>query len=317
MQTQMRQRLTEQFLNYTKTALQASLLDEVYATPKPGLVDLHDSGAHTDMDFRTFEASTGAIVPFLTEMAAMGTSSSETEEHLFSAIRPVGIQAEAAMFEATKGVNTHKGMIFSMGLIAAAVGRNFSRQLSLHETLNSEMERSFSLQGEEILSLVKEMCAGPLEADFAAISHDAPRTHGEKLFVTYGCRGIRGEAARGFPAVSGLTLPRLRKEALRHDLSEPTCWNRVRLLILLELMSQVEDTNILYRTDYQSLLYAKKCASDILSADPSLTENGIGMMQELNRDFINRRISPGGCADLLAITLFLWRMERFIIYEKE
>ena len=86
---------------------------EVGATPKPGLVDRHDSGAHTDMDYDTFAASTTAIVPYLARMFEAGyTWESKDFNALFESIRPIGIEAEKAMFAATDGVNTHKGMIF-------------------------------------------------------------------------------------------------------------------------------------------------------------------------------------------------------------
>lgn len=96
-----------------------ALMAEVGATPKPGLVDRHDSGAHTDMDYDTFAASTTAIVPYLARMFEAGyTWESKDFNALFESIRPIGIEAEKAMFAATDGVNTHKGMIFSMGTIA-------------------------------------------------------------------------------------------------------------------------------------------------------------------------------------------------------
>ena len=98
-----------------------ALMAEVGATPKPGLVDRCDSGAHADMNYATFEASTAAIVPYLTQMFEQGTAwESHDYNMLFEAIRLTGIEAEKAMFAATDGVNTHKGMIFSMGTIAAA-----------------------------------------------------------------------------------------------------------------------------------------------------------------------------------------------------
>lgn len=302
----------QRFLAYLKIALRDSLIDEVSATPKPGLVDLHDSGAHTDMDFHTFFASTEAIVPYLSDMAAhgsewgkaceaRGTTSEYTEaEALFLSLRPVGIEAEKAMLAATGGINTHKGMIFSLGIIAAAAGFVFS-------------ERGI-LQGEMILDYAKNMCAGPLEADFSAISFDTPRTHGERLYVRYGCRGIRGEAAKGFPSIRRHSLPLLRNMMEQKDrmhCSPLHSSNNIFLQTLLELMARVDDTNVLYRTDYPSLQYVKERAGAVLAAGGCFTDDGILSLCELNKDFIKRNISPGGCADLLAITLFLWRLEQY------
>ncbi|MEG1143772.1 MAG: triphosphoribosyl-dephospho-CoA synthase CitG [Clostridium sp.] len=289
------------FLDYLEQAILDSLIDEVSATPKPGLVDLHDSGAHTDMDFDTFMSSAEAITPYLAAMAKLGTelgtelrtSDSTMAESLFLAIRPIGIEAETAMFAATGGVNTHKGMIFSMGMIAAAAGFIFSQN---HKVCS-----------DDILKFCRPMCRLPLEKDFEAITLRGPQTHGERLYVTYGCRGIRGEAADGFPSIRTHALPILREQI--HQ--SPGDWNQVCLRTLLELMAEVDDTNILFRTDYPSLLYAKESARSILSIDGDFTVCTIPALEQLNLDFIKRNISPGGCADLLAITLFLWRLEQF------
>lgn len=283
----------EQFLKFIEEAATSSLIDEVSATPKPGLVDLKDNGAHTDMDFHTFEASTHAIVPYITTMAKLGMDWQYEKEGLFLALRPIGVEAEKSMFAATKGVNTHKGMIFSMGLTAAAAGYSY--------------QQSGVLQAANILELCREMCATPLEQDFAGISATEPKTHGERLFLQYGIRGIRGEAAKGFPAILRYSLPVLLKSS---DLSAYN-WNRICLQVLLNLMAKVDDTNVLYRTNYESLAYVRERADFIISLGGSFTEKGLQALEALNTDFIKRNISPGGCADLLAITLFLWRLEQF------
>ena len=126
---------------------------EVGATPKPGLVDRCDSGAHADMNYATFEASTAAIVPYLTQMFEQGTTwESHDYNMLFEAIRLTGIEAEKAMFAATDGVNTHKGMIFSMGTIAAAAGLFYRR----HEHFDAE----------KILMLAGYLCYDAVRKDF-------------------------------------------------------------------------------------------------------------------------------------------------------
>lgn len=120
-----RQMITDRFLALLEKAASLSLTDEVAATPKPGLVDRKDSGAHSDMDYLTFEDSIRAILPFIKEMAGIGASwgdkmSEESPDKaagcLFKAIRLSGLKAEKAMFAATGGVNTHKGIIFPWDL---------------------------------------------------------------------------------------------------------------------------------------------------------------------------------------------------------
>ena len=99
-----------------------ALLKEVGTTPKPGLVDLHDTGAHKDMDYDTFVKSTYAIKPYILRMAVEGFHWNHELKNLFPHIREIGKQAEKAMFQATDGVNTHKGIIFTMGILATAAG---------------------------------------------------------------------------------------------------------------------------------------------------------------------------------------------------
>lgn len=285
-----------QVLSYLSKMCEHALIAEVSTTPKPGLVDRHDSGAHTDMCFDTFVASTHAIVPCLTEMAALGLTWEDAQgEGLFSAIRPVGIRAERAMFQATGGVNTHKGMIFSMGTVAAAAGLFYRRHGCFH--------------AEEILDLAGRLCRRELECDFKRIDRKHPKTHGEILYVTYGQKGIRGEAQEGFPSIRLCSLPAMRE--LRKTCADD---NQVYINTLLALMSHVDDTNVLIRTGAMELAYEKAEAMRILKLGGALTDEGMAALAQANRDFIHRNISPGGCADLLAVTIFLWNLER---YEEE
>ena len=100
-----------------------ALLAEVAATPKPGLVDRLTNGAHRDMDFSTFLASACALRHTFDAFAAAGVAGAElSPPALFPRLREIGLAAEQAMFRATDGVNTHKGMIFSLGLLAASAG---------------------------------------------------------------------------------------------------------------------------------------------------------------------------------------------------
>lgn len=280
-------------LSYLSRMCEYALIAEVSATPKPGLVDRHDSGAHNDMCYDTFIASTHAILPYLAEMASIGfTWKAADGSGLFRAIRPIGVEAERAMFQATDGVNTHKGMIFSMGTIAAAAGLSFCNH--------------GNFLPEEILALAGTLCREELERDFQRIDRNAPRTHGEILYVRHGNKGIRGEAQQGFPSVRSCSLPAIRhwKEACTDD-------NEAHINTLLSLMSQVDDTNVLIRAGFTQLAYEKTQAQRILDLGGASTAEGMDALVQANKDFILRNISPGGCADLLAVTIFLWHLEQF------
>lgn len=279
-------------LSYIDTIAAQALMGEVGTTPKPGLVDRLDSGAHKDMCYHTFELSTQAVVPYITAMAQTGLMWNGSLPGLFYQIRPIGVKAEQAMFSATGGINTHKGIIFSLGIVAACAGFYYSR----HKRFDCE----------EILLDCQTMTEPALKEDFKRIDPKHPKTHGEKLYIRYGCKGIRGEAQNGFPAIRTLSLP-----CIRQWMTEFCDSNLVYIQVLITLMSQVEDTNILTRSDLETLSYVKQEAARILEIGGAFTESGISEIRKLNLDFIKRNISPGGCADLLAITIFLWLLEQY------
>lgn len=306
-----------QALTHLSHCCEHALLAEVSATPKPGLVDRRDNGAHTDMCFDTFVASTAAIVPHLTEMARVGFEWEDTEvchrsaqsgstecatdkanaDHshcsLFRAIRPIGMEAERAMFAATGGINTHKGMIFSMGLIAAASGLYYRRH--------------GNFQPEAILELSGTLCLDELKRDFVSMDPEHPKTHGEKLYARYGSRGIRGEAMNGFPAIRDVALPVIRR-GMNHGAAAA---NQAYLNTLLALMAQVDDTNVLIRTSPELLAFEKAEAARIIALGGADTDAGMDALRLLNEEFIRLNISPGGCADLLAVTILLWNLEQY------
>lgn len=264
-----------------------AMLKEVYTTPKPGLVDLEDSGAHRDMDVSTFERSADAVSPFMGLMAAEGYrwGPDFPLSGLLKRLRPIGRAAEEAMFEATRGVNTHKGIIFSMGILAAACGYQYRLSGAMDST--------------RALCTARSMCRGTLEAELSSIRPSGSLTHGESLYLKYGARGIRGEAADGFPSVRDTSLPLFTELTARGTEENLAC-----LKVLLALMARAGDTNVLSRSGPEALSYMASRAGELLVLE-SFDERVYPALRRMNRDFIARNISPGGCADLLAVTIFL------------
>lgn len=253
-----------------------SLLQEVHTTPKPGLVDDRNSGSHTDMDVTTFAASAEALEPYFRQCFLLGTET--PREELFSVLRRAGLRAEEEMYRATGGVNTHKGAIFTLGLLCGSIGRLWTPE-GVFELDNILKE----------CSSLGECC---LKADFAGLS--VPVTAGERLYVNRKLTGIRGEAAAGLPSVKNIGLP-----VLRNLLAEGYSENDAAAITLLHLIARVEDTNLYHRGGEEGAAWAKKEAAKLLPR-PSMAQ-----IEELDEQFIARNLSPGGCADLLAATLFL------------
>lgn len=272
---------------FLQHAAHRAMLEEVYTTPKPGLVDRLDSGAHTDMDLGTFKRSAEAVAPYMGMMAAAGYRGDGAGSHggLFQKLRAIGVQAEKAMFSATGGVNTHKGMIFSMGLAAACCG----------ECIRCRG----SVEYDPVFDRIREMTGDVLEKELAAICPDRPLTHGEALYLKYGAKGIRGEAAEGFPSVRQIALPLLTR-LLDQGMEE----NLARLQVLTALMAFAGDTNVLSRSGPGAQRYMVHQAKSLLKQG-DFDNSVYPKLRDMNRDFIARNISPGGCADLLAITIFM------------
>ena len=263
-----------------------SLLDEVCVTPKPGLVDRANSGSHRDMDIFTFTASAAALAPYLDRCVALGQQTRQQQpEDTFAALRRAGIQAEREMFRATRGINTHKGAIFTMGTLCGAVGRLWSAPQPCREP-------------EPILAMCAQMTRQAVEEDFAAMrASGEEKTVGQRLYLRHGLTGIRGEVASGLPSVSQIGLP-----ALRRALEAGKSRNDAAAITLLYLIAGVTDTNMIARGGLEKADQARAGVQELLEKDPL---PDIQTICRLDQDFIRQNLSPGGCADLLAVTLFL------------
>lgn len=263
-------------------ALKAMVL-EVSTFPSFGLVSPLTMGSHEDMDFFTFINSSFAIKPFFKEMARAGYSNLPIDI-IFQKIRKIGILAEEEMFKATSGVNTHKGMIFLMGIALAMTGK----------ALNDNLEFN------KISLLISQMCKDILK-DFDNISSKSKLTHGEKLFLNHGITGIRGEVKEGLKTLFNGSI-----DILESSLKIENNINKAMVQTLLYLMSKLEDSTILHRHDYNTLIEIQNTAKSILDKGGIYNFENYIFIENLEKDYIKRRISPGGAADSLAVTLFLY-----------
>ena len=231
-----------------------ALLAEVHFTPKPGLVDEANNGAHRDMDVPLFERSAHALRPCFEDFVRLGIQGASP-----AALQQAGVRAEQAMFAATGGVNTHKGAIYSGALLLHAAGR--------------------LLSGEE----EGDLCE--LAAQTAAAIPAPTGTHGAAVRAQ--CGGIRTEAVSGYPTAQAV-LRQLRQ-------SGP-------LDALLLSMSRLDDSTLWHRGGAEGAQLVRSRAADILAAPASERE---ARTRRLDAELIERNLSPGGSADLLAMAFFL------------
>ena len=259
-----------------------ALIREANVTPKPGLVDRENSGAHRDMDLKLFHASADALRPWFADCARIGLELRDAApEQVFGRLRKRGIEAENAMFAATNGVNTHKGALFSLGILCCAAAMEGEGA-----GVPAILDRAAAL-------------ARPALGDLTALHPGDARTGGEVQYLDSGRTGVRGEAAAGFPHVRDCGLP-----ALKSALQDGASYNEACLHALLALMTCVEDSNVLRRRGVAAL-------RSVQSRAKSLLEQGFTMddLRRINDDFVRENLSPGGSADLLAITIFLYEIQ--------
>lgn len=267
--------------------LTQAILLEVSTHPKPGLVTRLSNGAHKDMSIFTFMMSSAVLSKAFNDLQDIGQAHRGTLAELFCKLRSYGVGAEAELLRVTKGVNTQRGILFAGGIVSAVSGY----------VMNMGLSR------DALLPMIKEMAAGLVARELKNLDH-AAMTAGEKLYYKYGITGIRGEVENGFPSVVNYGLP-----ALEDAFDKGATINDALVHALISLMTVVEDSNVIWRTDYDTLLEVQRIAKNILSLGSVFTEKGRMAIAETERYFLQRRISPGGSADLLSVTITLYLLE--------
>src|SRR6185437_10358641 len=263
---------------YVGTLAAACLHLEVRTHPKPGMVSHLDCGSHTYMDAALLHRSANVLRPYFSELWAAGRAGAGMAH-----LRRVGMAAERAMLAATSQVNTHRGAIFGLGLLAAAAGfrASFRRKAPLGRILAR-------LWGRGILS-------GPV----------ALHSHGTRAMLQYGVGGARHEAAAGFPSLYRIAIPAL----LEGQSLSPYDPESARIHACMALIASVSDTNLLHRGGREGLQFARRAASRFLAAGGVGHPGWRAEAQRMHLEFVERRLSPGGCADLLAMALFVRSIE--------
>ena len=255
-----------------------SLVREVETWPKPGLVSHVDDGAHHDMNAELLRKSARVLEPFFADLAAAGAGGAAMDR-----LRVIGIAAEDVMRTATGGVNTHRGAIFGLGLLAAAAG--LRQRYGIAMTLGT----------------IVANCWG----DGIATSPIDLHSHGSQVARRYKIGGARAEAALGFPSIYDIALP-----ALAHGRNLAQDEQAARVQACMALIAQVEDSNLLYRGGPAGLAFAQRQAAAFLAAGGVGATDWRSGAAAIHDAFVVRRLSPGGCADLLAMALFVEAVER-------
>jgi triphosphoribosyl-dephospho-CoA synthase len=260
----------------------AALIDEVALTPKPGLVDLRGAGAHRDLNWMLMCQSAWALHPTFCAMAGAGQAIADAQA-LREHIGHLGREGEAAMMQATSGINTHRGAIWALGLLVTAAAQDAT----------ALAPASVAMRG------------GALARRHDRFAPVITGNKGARACHEYGVGGARAQAQAGFPHVIDVALPWLQRSRSRGD-SESIA----RLNALVAVIANLDDTCVLSRGGKKALSAMQSGALHVLAAGGAGTVEGGAALRRLEDDMLTRHVSPGGAADLLAATLFLDRLDQ-------
>ena len=264
-----REHFQETFVRQIGEMAQKALLFEALTTPKPGLVDCENNGAHSDMDLFSFASSACALRPYFERCVQLGMDNASARQLQYE-----GMLAEDAMLAAAHA-NTHKGAVFSLGILCYSIGCCGE---------NARLEDVLSKAAQVGSIYLDEMKAG-----------GSRRTGGENQYLQYGLTGARGEAASGFESVRAIALP-----AVEKAIEGGSSLQDAGLCALMQLIRHVQDSNIIRRAGMEGQRFAMQQAQEWLDGGFDKAA-----LRAMNEQFVKRNLSPGGSADLLAAAYFL------------
>lgn len=257
-----------------------ALHDELALAPKPGLVSFVDSGSHDDMDAHTFMRSLFALRGYFVRIAELGAARAP-----FAELERCGLAAERRMLAATGGINTHRGAIFVLGLLCAAIA---ATQADAREARAGEVRTTLLRHWGAALA---QRCAR------------APTLPGGLAAQRLGLRSASQEAALGFPVLFDTALP-----AWAGSRQRGADAMRMRLQSFFAILAVLDDSNLAHRGGLAGLQFARTQARGFLADGGAEQPGGVARAWGLHRGFVARRLSPGGCADMLAAACLLHRV---------
>jgi triphosphoribosyl-dephospho-CoA synthase len=260
-----------------------SLYQELALFPKPGLVSFIDAGAHNDMNASTFMRSLFSLRRYFVDIATAGMRDAG-----FYELQQFGLAAESRMLRATHGINTHRGAIFTHGILAAAAGCAIARNIAPSDS--------------NLRSIVARNWGRDLRA--FEVARGATPSHGQLMAARHGVTGARGEAMHAFPSVFEIALP-----ALRSALHSGSDTRHALLHAFFVLMAGTEDTNVLFRCGVEGLSFIQAQASEFLDRGSVFSPGWQERAESLHRHCTANNLSPGGCADLLAAAWFVHQLQ--------
>jgi len=267
-----------------------ALYAELALEPKPGLVSYRDNGSHADMNAGTFFKSLFALRVFFGEVVRAGAEACSLAE-----LQLLGLRAEARMLKATGGINTHRGAIFSLGLLCAAGGLLAARRSSFD---TGHLRRALLEQwGESLRSRAAQsrrssaLCIGQL-------------SNGQRVAQLFQLRSAHEEATQGFPTLFEVALP-----ALQDAISLGVPPRAAKVHCLFAIMAALDDTNVAHRGGLEAMEFVRARAAGFIESGSVWQRDWLNNARHVHAEFVERRLSPGGAADMLACACWVQEME--------
>lgn len=258
-----------------------SLHQELVLYPKPGLVSLVDNGSHADMDAATFMRSLFALRHYFFQIAQAGLQGQP-----FTRLQQLAITAEQGMLRATGGINTHRGAIFALGMLTAALACCHGRAIAPSP---AAVRATLLIQWGDALA-----------AHTHVSQHNDAASHGQRVAATHAVGGAREEGALGFPSVFEVALPQLQA-----TLAQGRDWYAAKIDALFAVMAHISDTNVYHRGGAAGADLVRQRSAAFLSAGGTAHPAWRATAQDCHHAFVAQRLSPGGAADLLAAACLL------------
>ena len=284
-----RQAVQASLIQISRAAVRA-LHAELALEPKPGLVSCQDNGSHADMNASTLFRSLFTLRQFFREVARAGSEARPLAE-----LQSLGLRAEARMLKSTGGINTHRGAIFSLGLLCAAGGLLAARRSSFDA---GHLRRALLEQwGESLRSRAAQ-------ARRASALGTGQPSNGQRVAQRFQLRSAHEEAAQGFPTLFGVTVPAL-QDAIALGVSP----RAAKVHCLFATMAALDDTNVAHRGGLEAIDFVKGRATNFIESGSVWQPDWLSQARHIHAEFVERRLSPGGAADMLACASWVHDME--------
>ena len=258
-----------------------ALYAEVALEPKPGLVSFRDNGSHTDMTAHTFVKSLFTLRHYFRDVAQAGW-----EGQPFAVLQALGVAAEARMLRATHGINTHRGAIFSLGLLCAAGGWLLAQ--------------GQPMSADRVRQALRSQWGAALQQRAAQARLRPAISHGQRVAQCFQLRSAHEEAAAGFPTLFDVTWP-----ALQMAWAQGLPARAAKVQSLLATMAHLDDTNLAHRGGLQAMRMVQARAAELIAAGGVAQPDWVTQVRHLHAALVAQRLSPGGAADLLACACWL------------